>query len=342
MTNTSITIKSAGKLNITNTPIPEPDTEQLLVRVHYVALCGSDTKLYNGSYMAPHTYPIVIGHEWVGEIIKIGAGASKNWNVGDIVTGDCSIYCNSCKNCRRGFKNHCLFIEKRGITQNGTCSQYIAAHQRHLHKCPPLQQTKVLALAEPLAVSVEAVVNRIPANELKNIRNALIIGAGGIGALAVFLLRDMGTPHIVITDTLAEKLAIIDSFGFNNVKTAVTGLHDKAITETNGFDLIIEAAGSSSALQKAIELANPRGKIVCVGHQQTAELDFPLVMKKSLTIIASIGSSGGFTRAIRLVEKNATNIVKLITTTIPLRDAAQFFNRELDSACDVKVAIDMK
>lgn len=342
MKNISVIIESAGKLNVVDTPVSEPGAEQLLLRVHYTALCGSDVKLYKGTYLAPHSYSIIMGHEWVGEVIKAGAGVSDSWSVGDIVTGDCSIYCNTCENCERNYKNHCLSVGKRGITLDGGCSQYIIVNQQHIYKCPKLPDIKALALVEPLAVTVEAVVNRIPRNEIKKVRSALIIGSGGIGAMAVFLLCDEGIPHIVVADTVPEKLAIVDSFRFGNVKTIVTDLRDGAISNYDGFDLIIEAAGSRFALQKAVELAKPCGKIVCVGHQKKVDLDFSLVMKKSLMIIASIGSTGGFPRAIEIVEKNAVNIEKLITTIIPLSDVKQFFDRGLGSGKDVKIVIDMK
>ena len=341
MTNKAILIESPGKLKIIDRLISEPKADEVLVRVKYASLCGSDVKLFNGTYTASHKYPIVIGHEWVGTVVKSGPESSKKFSIGDIVTGDCSAYCNSCMYCRKDNRNHCISVEKKGITQDGCCAQYIIVNPQHLYLCNKLPDIKALALVEPLAVSVEAVLNHISKRELGKITNALIIGAGGIGALALFMLLDEGVSEITVADVTPNKLAIVDSFGFANVKTVLADLADPEAKTPSGYDLILEAAGSRAALQNAVNWANPCGKIICVGHQKMVEFDFSVVMKKSLTLISSIGSTGGFERAIEITEKYYTYIEKLVTRTLTLDEVKKFFSTELGSNDDVKVVIDL-
>ena len=196
--NKAVIIDSPLNLMVVERPIRHPKKDEVLIRTRYVALCGSDIKLYQGIYSAPHKYPIVIGHEWVGEIVEVGPGTSGNWRIGDIATGDCSIFCDSCDYCARKEKNHCISVEKNGITVHGSCARFITVNQRYLYHCPRLPDIKALALVEPLAVSAEAVLNHLSARDLKKVRSALVIGSGGIGALTVFFIagsRYTGNNH---------------------------------------------------------------------------------------------------------------------------------------------------
>lgn len=339
--NIGLVIESPRELKLINLPLRELKTDEVLVRIKYVALCGSDIKLYLGSYTAPHKYPIVIGHEWVGEIVQVGAQSTQNWNIGDLVTGDCSIFCGSCNFCRTN-KNHCIHIEKNGISRDGACCQTIIVNERHIYTCPKLPDIRVLALAEPLAVVVQGIINRICEADLKRVKSVLIIGSGGIGVMALFSLLEFQIPEITIVDSEKDKLSIVSSFGYSNVTTLKTNLSDNALNSGEGFDLIIEAAGSTTALKRAVELANPCGKIVCIGHQKSTELDLGLVMKKSLSILGSMGSTGGFEKAIKIIENNYVNISKLITRIVPLEKAEEYFKTQLMSSKDIKVLIDLE
>jgi 2-desacetyl-2-hydroxyethyl bacteriochlorophyllide A dehydrogenase len=341
-TNTkTLTITGPKKIEIIDAPIKsqlEPD--ELLVRIKYVALCGSDIKLFLGTYTAPHSYPIVIGHEWVGEIVKIGSDDNGTWSIGDTVTGDCSFYCNSCHYCSYN-KNHCLTIQKKGITLDGACSQYVIVKKQHAYHCPKSSDPKLYALAEPMAVAVQAIVNHLPANDLKFVKRTLIIGTGGIGIMSMLCLLEHQVPHITIADINEEKLAVVRSLGFPNVTTLKTDLAADDSKYNEGFDLIIEAAGSPAGLSRALELANPCGKIVSIGHQKTVNLDFGLAMKKSLSIIASLGSTGGFEEAIQIIHKNQSVVSKLITRVVPLEKTPEFFQSDLACPQDIKVLIDL-
>ncbi len=341
MTNKTAIINKPDDIQILDLPVREPANDEVLVNVKFTALCGSDMKLYHGSYTAPHKYPIVIGHEWVGEIVKVGASAEARFSVGDIVTGDCSLYCNTCKFCTSGRKNHCVSIEKKGITVDGSCSQFNIVNQQHIYKCEKLPDLKALALVEPLSVTVEAVVNRIPAEEFRTIESALIIGCGGIGALAIFMLIEQGVKQITIVDVAEDKLAIVRSFGFDQVQALQAKILPVYIAEGKQFDLIIEASGHETSLGNAINLASPQGRIVCVGHQKKMEVDLPLIMKKSLTLISSIGSTGGFELAAKIVAKHFNNVNKLITRIIKIDDLPATLSQNKNFSSDIKVLINL-
>ena len=331
MTNPSLQIAAPGEVVLRDAPMPAPAEGEVLVRVHYVALCGSDVKLYHGSYTAPHSYPVVLGHEWVGQVVRSsGAFQAGNW-----VTGDCSVFCGTCWRCKVDV-NQCLTIEKRGITRDGGCQKFISIPARHLHLCPAGADMKPFALSEPLSVAFQGIRNRIPAQTLARVQNALIVGGGGIGIASLIALLEARVPSITIGDPVDGKRALIDSLGLYNVKTL------SALPQTpDSFDLIVEAAGSEAALTQALTLAAPLATIVCLGHQGKVEIDGGVLIKKSLNIVGSIGSSGGFERAIAAIPAHRQIVEKMITRVVPLADAPGFFANDLDREVNVKVLIDL-
>lgn len=335
MTNQGLRIVAPGNLRLVELPVPRLADGEVAVRVHYVALCGSDIKLFHGSYKAPHSYPILLGHEWVGQIEDISPSAAAHWKIGEFVTGDCSLFCGACINCATD-KNHCLTIQKRGITQDGACARHIAVHFRHVHRCPNAPDMRPYALAEPMSVAIQGIQNRIPHSRLRSLRNALIIGAGGIGISTLISLLDFRIPSVVIADPVRKKTDLVSSLNLPNVATI-----SELPPETDRFDLIVEAAGSGPAIQHALKLAAPGATIVCLGHQATVELDCGALVKKSLNLLGSIGSSGGFETAIDIIQSRTPLVARMITRTVALADAEAFFRNDLDREQNIKILIDL-
>lgn len=336
MTNPGLRILAPGTVRVEDIPMPELANGEVSVRVHYVALCGSDIKLFHGTYTAPHSYPIILGHEWVGQIEEVSPAAAPHWKVGEIVTGDCSLFCGVCANCATD-TNHCMQIQKRGITRDGACAQHIAVHFRHLHRCPAVADMRPYALAEPMSVGIQGIRNRVPHTVLNSVRRALVIGAGGIGISTLISLLDIGIPEIVIVDPIRAKTDLVSAFKLHNVVTA-----SALPSDPDSFDLIIEAAGNPQALKQALLLAAPRATIVCLGHQSIVELDCGALVKKSLNLLGSIGSSGGFERAIEIIQARTALVSRMITRIVPLADAEAFFRDFLDHEVNVKILIDLR
>lgn len=333
--NLALVIQKPGVIKLEERPLPAPAPDEALVEVQYTALCGSDVKLYNGTYTAPHRYPVVVGHEWVGRVVSTGNEVT-DLQPGDVVTGDCSVFCGACPMCAVN-KNHCENIEKSGITVDGKCANYITAKRMHIYKCPPLDDIKPLVLTEPMAVSVNGVFCRVPEPELKRAKNALVLGAGGIGILATLALCEYPLPRIVVVDVAEDKLELVKSFGLPGVEICN---NVSAINEQ--FDIVVEAAGQSATLAEAARLTAPAGHIVCLGHQKTVELDFGTIIAKSLTLHASNGSTGDFTKAIQIIVKRQQIVSQLITTTVKLSNASDYIAGDLHNTKNIKVVIDLR
>ncbi|MBU3093405.1 alcohol dehydrogenase catalytic domain-containing protein [Clostridium sp. CF011] len=339
--NKAVMLSGPQKIEVKEIKLNPIKDGEILIKVNYVALCGSDIKLYEGKYLGPHSYPIILGHEWVGKISYIGENVKGNWNIGDLVTGDCSIYCDECTLCKEN-KNQCDNVEKRGITIDGACAQYIIENEKYIYHCPKISKHKAFVLAEPMAVAVQAITNRIEKSKLKKINNALVLGAGGIGVMSLFVLRELGIPNITVADIESKKLELISSFDYSNVNTVNMDFKDSIGDSNNCYDLIIEATGSGEAFKKALILAERCGTVICIGHQNYIDLDFGTVIKKALSVYGSIGGTGGFEKAIQIIEKNSENISKVITETIPLDDVEKEFIDGLKISDNIKIAINLQ
>ncbi|MCR5665282.1 MAG: alcohol dehydrogenase catalytic domain-containing protein [Eubacterium sp.] len=311
---------------------------KVLIEVCYVAVCGSDVKLYAGTYTAPHSYPIVIGHEWLGKVIQAPMNAKVK--SGDYCVGDCSVYCGSCYYC--GFnKNHCEHIEKRGITIDGGAARYIAVDPMHVNKCIDASDLKLLTLTEPISVAVNGIVNRVPKEVYKRCRKALVLGCGGIGLASIFTLKEMGVEDITAIDISDAKVERVNAFGIAGLTAICTDAKALAKEKKDGYDLIVEATGNAASLQETTSLAAPCAHIVCLGHQKEMQYDFGTVVKKSLTINASNGSTGGFDKAMEIIQKNERYIKQMITDIVPFEKAPDYFRESIMAKDNIKVLIDL-
>ncbi len=333
--NRALVIEQPGTASLQARPLPQPAGSEVLVEVCYVALCGSDVKLFAGSYTAPHNYPLVPGHEWLGHITECGADVA-NLAPGDIVTGDCSLYCGRCTMCATN-PNHCDHIQKSGITVDGRCSNFALVGARHIYKCPPLDDPLPFVLAEPAAVGANGLA-RLPRAEAQRARTAVVLGAGGIGMLALLSLCELPLERIVVADPLPEKRAMVEQFGLARVETSA----DVQALPSDAFDIVVEAAGQTVTLQACPRLAAPAGHIVLLGHQGASEVDFGAIVKKSLTVHASHGSTGGFEDAIRIIQKQPDIVRRLITRMVPLDDAPGYISDVMPHERNIKVVIDLR
>ena len=186
----SYILEKPGVLKTVEMETPVPQENEVLIRVKYVGICGSDIHLFNGTYNAPHSYPMRPGHEWSGVVEAVGKNVTKV-APGDFVTGDCSKYCGSCPMCAKD-RNLCTHIEKFGITIDGATSEYIVRDEKYVYKAPAGLELKHLCLAEPVAVAahlIEKIRKNVP--EGFSDKRILVLGGGVIGMSALMLLIHM-------------------------------------------------------------------------------------------------------------------------------------------------------
>lgn len=309
-----IVLKKPGHVVIEDDEIPKLKKNEVLVEVKCVSLCGSDYKLYNGSYDAPHIYPLVMGHEWSGIVVTVNDD-EKVFSPGDKVTGECSMWCGKCLNCYKD-KNFCSNIEKFGITRDGFAAQYQIMDRRYLYKAPPQIDYDVLALAEPLAVALHGI-RRIEKTGTLIRQKVAIIGGGTIGMCIYLFLKDhYKVKNVVIFEKDSVKANFLRETFVAKVcddNNLVENASYHSIYQNGGFDIAFEASGTSKGIMQAANLLKIQGHLCLYGLGKNYNADMRIVVLKGLHIIGTIGGSGEFKTVIQFITANSERVRKLIT-----------------------------
>ena len=326
---------------------PAPVGHEVLIRVTNVGICGSDIHLFNGTYSAPHSYPMKFGHEWSGFVEAVGPEVTRV-RPGDLVTGDCSRYCGECPSCGRD-RNLCQHIEKFGITIDGASTEYFVRDERYIYKAPEGMDERLLALSEPVAVAAHLLskVRRVlPGNTFGNLR-VLVLGGGVIGMGAMMLLRHMeGCGQVELYDLAGSRKAIAASEGARIPEAseleAGEGSGDYAsLYAAAKYDVVLETTGVAPVFANALNLVKPGGVLGCVGMIAKVEIPQKLIVTKSLTIIGSIGGTGDFDRAMDFLARYPESAKKLISHVFPIDRVAEAFARARIPEGSMKVVLSL-
>jgi L-iditol 2-dehydrogenase len=336
-------IAKSGQIEVREKPIPVPGEHEVLIRVKTIGICGSDAHLYSGTYQGPQNFPLMFGHEWSGFVESAGSSV-KGFSPGDLVTGDCSRFCGTCKYCMID-KNVCRNIEKFGITVDGASAEYIVRDARYLYKAPQSINPSLLALAEPLAVSAHHLEKVLRVRDLPKDSDILITGAGGIGLGAYLLLRyRYGFSAVSVADISAKRrftaadlgasLYELDGVG----KTAGTESYASLYGE-GGFDCIIDTTGNAAVFSRTIDLLRPLGVSGSIGMSTGSIIDQKKIVLKALTLVGTIGGTGNFPEVIDFIARNEKLVSSLVSHEYPMErvDEALVISTKSNEAVKVLV-----
>jgi 2-desacetyl-2-hydroxyethyl bacteriochlorophyllide A dehydrogenase len=308
-------------------PVPDlsPGPGEAVVRVRAVGLCGTDYRIWTGE--RPVTYPLVMGHEFIGEVLGVGAGVS-NVRVGEKVAVEPNYSCGACPLCREGNRNLCLARTAVGIDVDGGLAEQARLPARVCWPAPRELSDDQLLLAEPLAVVTRAVGRGEPrAGE-----TAAVLGVGTLGLLGVQVLKARGLSVLAVGRTEAG-LDVARALGADAVAAATAtataatpASMARALSGREGVDLVIETAGTPEAVGQAIELARPGGRIVLTGLPHApSSVDFFWVVRRELAILGSMIYQAEFPDAIRLLAEGKVRTERLLTHRFPLAAALEAF-----------------
>jgi L-iditol 2-dehydrogenase len=321
-------------------PLPDlsPGPGEAVVRVRAVGLCGTDYRIWTGE--RPVTYPLVMGHEFIGEVLGVGAGVS-NVRVGEKVAVEPNYSCGACPLCREGNQNLCLARTAVGIDVDGGLAEQARLPARVCWPAPRELSDDQLLLAEPLAVVTRAV-GRAGARPGET---AAVLGVGTLGLLGLQVLKARGVSVLAVGRTDA-RLDVARALGADAVAattataaSATPVAAARALSGREGVDLVIETAGTPEAVGQAIELARPGGRIVLTGLPHApSSVEFFWVVRRELTLLGSMIYQTEFPEAIRLLADGKVRTERLLTHRFPLADALEAF-RAHRAPESIKVAV---
>lgn len=263
---------------------PRCGHNDVLIKIHKTAICGTDVHIYNWDDWARRTIPIgmTVGHEFVGTIADIGIEVS-GFNIGDRVSGEGHVTCRVCRNCRAGRRHLCRSTSGVGVNRSGAFAQYVVIPASNAFKIPPEISDDLASILDPLGNAAHTALSFDLVGE-----DVLITGAGPIGAMAAAIAKHVGARHVVITDINDYRLDLAKQLGATRtVNTEHESLKDvmQELNMQEGFDVGLEMSGSSSAFQDMLECINHGGKIAMLGiPSKDTTIDWNKVIFKGLTI----------------------------------------------------------
>lgn len=313
----AIYLQSPGKIAVAAVAQPERKQQNVLIKVRSFGICGSDIGAYVGTNPLV-SYPRIIGHEVAGEVLEVPEGETE-LKIGDRVVLEPYVYCGNCYPCSNGHTNCCENLTVLGVHINGAMSEYFS-HPRHLvHKVPAEIPWNLLAMVEPLTISMHAVKR----SRVKKGEHVVITGSGPIGLLAAQYALALEAIPIVV-DPVEERLEFARKLG---VKYTVNPVRQDAVSEikeiTQGTmaEVVIEASGNAAAIRSSIDYAAYSGCISLVGWPKS-EISLPtaLFTKKELDIVGSRNSFRSFPESIQLIADNKVDVAAVITKTIAFEE----------------------
>jgi len=265
-------------------PEPEYGINDVLIRVRYTGICGTDVHIYDWDEWAQKTIPVpmVIGHEFVGEIVEVGSNVN-DFHPGDIVSGEGHVTCGRCRNCLAGRRHLCAFTSGVGVNRPGAFAEIVVLPMSNIWRHEPNVNQEVAAIFDPFGNAVHTALSFPVLGE-----DVLITGAGPIGIMCIPVVKRAGARHVVITDLNPYRLELARKMGATlAVNTAETPLREvqKQLGMLEGFDVGLEMSGNGAAFRDMIANMSHGGKIAVLGiPAKEVALDWSKVIFNMITI----------------------------------------------------------
>jgi len=265
-------------------PEPKPGINDVLIRVHRTGICGTDVHIYKWDAWAAKTIPVpmVIGHEFVGEIVGVGSNVS-DFFPGQIVSGEGHVVCGRCRNCLAGRRHLCAGTKGIGVDRPGAFAEYLALPMTNVWVHPKAIDKDVAAIFDPFGNAVHTAMSFPVLGE-----DVLVTGAGPIGILSAAVARHAGARYVVITDVNPFRLELARRMGV----TLAVNPQEKSIQDVQkelgmqeGFDVGLEMSGNPGALRDMLANMAHSGKIAILGiPSEEVAIDWNTVIFSMLTI----------------------------------------------------------
>lgn len=326
------------KVEIQRRPVPKPAAGEVLVKIEYVGICGSDLHYYESGRIGNFIVqtPFVLGHEAGGTVVEVGA-AVDDLKVGDRVALEPGKTCGKCEFCKQGKYNLCedvVFFATPPV--DGVFQEYVAHEAGLCFKLPENVSTMEGALIEPLAVGMHAA----NTGEAHLGQTAVVTGGGCIGLVSMLSLKARGVSKVIVVDIMEKRLKKALELGADEVINAKeTDAVQKImeLTDGRGFDLGIETAGSQITAAQLIQGAKKGSTIVFVGYSASGEMTLPMGMAldKELILKTIFRYRNIYPMAIDAVASGKIKIKDIVTDYFELDDIQNALDSCVDNKADI-------
>jgi D-arabinitol dehydrogenase (NADP+) len=301
-------------------PEPEIEADDILVRINACGVCGTDLHIHEGEF-GPR-FPLIPGHEFTGEIVALGSDV-RGLREGQRVVGNSNEACGKCFYCMRGNFLLCLNLRSYGVTQDGGFAQYLRIKADRIFPINHLSPREAV-MVEPSACALHG----MEVLAMKPGSDVLLFGAGPTGQVLAQLLKLNGAGRLVVAAPAGPKLDLIGRLAAdeivaidrNDPKKHRNRLHELSPT---GFDYIVEATGSASVCEDALQFARRGGTLLVYGvYPETDSVRFnPFdLFRREITIKGSFAQIDAFPRALAYLESGKLKVNEIVSDEFELKD----------------------
>lgn len=330
------------KLEVKEVDKPIPEKGEVLIRVLYGGVCGSDVTVFHHRHLTA-TVPRIMCHEILGIVEQINTDRPVNYKVGDRVVVHPLRDCGVCDACLDGNFHVCKDLEIMGLHIDGGFAEYVCAQDKRVFRVEEDIPDKVAILTEPIAVGFHACSRA----EVLPGENVLIIGGGPIGICCAVCARYFGASKVVIAELNPERLELVSSFGFDTIDSGKQDLCEAVneMTGGNGFDKVFEASGSKAGALALATVTKIRGKAVTVGIPSVPrEYQTNKMVLKEVSLMGSrVHTLKDFQRSVEAVHKlyrsGAFDFSRMISAEYDLEDLDKAIALQESGTCNGKILI---
>ncbi len=328
------------EFKVKEVPIPEIKPNQVLMKVESCGVCRTDIHLHEGEFLAE--YPYTNGHEFAGIVVEIGSEV-KGFKSGDRVVADNTVLCGECYYCRQNKPLYCENFVSLGCNTDGGFAQYVAVNYDKVFHFSEILSFDEASFTEPLACAIHGM-DRV---DVRTGDDVLIFGAGPTGILLTQLMKYGGAANVVVCASNEMKLDIIKKNSYadtvlmdrNDYSVHTKMLHDKF---PHGFDIVIDATGSTKVLENCFNFAKMGAKIVVygvAGEEDIAMINPYTIFNREYTIIGSYAQTHCFDRAIKYLENGIVKVDDLITNHLTLDEYPDMLDMMYHGKNNIKIII---
>jgi L-iditol 2-dehydrogenase len=284
---------------------PSPSPSEVIVKVKSCGICGTDQHIYHGHPGSAEVHPpIILGHEWAGEVVEGGAEVSTVQK-GDRVSIDPNIYCGTCENCRSNRAHLCNNLQAIGVTRDGGMGEYCVVPAANCYRIPEHMTFEEAALVEPLG----CVLHGLKKIDLSSLSKVLIIGGGFIGQLFLQLVKQQNVQSIIVSEPADNKRELLYKLGADEI------IHPMDASKLE-VDVVIECVGRPESMELAVKSVGKGGQVLLFGvaAPETIISVSPFeIFSKELSIKGSFINPYTHEEAVSLISKKVVDVLSLIS-----------------------------